>query len=326
MLTFLTIGTHIITLSRPFYDLGLWLPTSGTPVERGHSRSWSPDRSWRHRDRSRYNDHEWRDDDRAYRHIPRSRDVDVEPLNAKTRPKDALFRLREEVEPSEDSERGVRHRSSSLRPGTEERYRVSSPLVPLPGDLPHKSWHLRRTITSHERRASANAATATAACPRLYVLPPSSPDTILISEDVILGCYCNIHRIARATTSMIIPFRIITYGGGECLALVVRHRHRHVRRPPIRGCRMKLGVLLSGTGDTLVPGPEAGAGVWRRARASAQRRRKGEKVCHLGRVARSVNTNVRKSARTRIRTRKRGGVSLPGKRSKSGSYYLESVG
>lgn len=101
---------------------------SGTTVERGHSRSRSPDRSWRHRGWDRYNDHEWHDEDRVYRHIPRSRDVDVGPLNAKallSQPKDGPFRFREEVERSEDSERDVRHRSSSLRPGIGERYRVS---------------------------------------------------------------------------------------------------------------------------------------------------------------------------------------------------------
>ena len=60
---------------------------------------------------------------------------------------------------------------------------------------------------------------------------------------------------------------MIIHGGGECLALVVRRRHRHVLRLPIRGCRMDLGVLLSGAG--VIPGPEAGAGVGRRVGARA---------------------------------------------------------
>ena len=187
------------------------------------------------------------------------------------------------------------------------------------------SSHLRRAIAGRERTGSANAAAATAACPRLYAPSLSPPDMILTSEDVILGCYCNIHRTARATTSMNITSWMVTHGGGECLALVARRRHRHDLRLLNRGCRTNLSAPLNGTGDILVPGPGAGAGVGRRARASTQRRRMREEVRRPGRDTRSINTNVRKGASTRIKTRKRGGASLPGKRSKSDSYYFESV-
>ena len=129
MLTFVTTGTHIKRFHPLFYNLGLWLPMSGTTVERGHSRSRSPDRSWRHGDRDMYHDHERHNEGRVYRHIPRSRDVDVEPLHAKSllsRSKDAFVGSREEVRQSEDNEREVRHRSSPLRPWIEDRYRVRS--------------------------------------------------------------------------------------------------------------------------------------------------------------------------------------------------------